>query len=379
LKVEAKQRRREPLKVLVVDDSPVVRQVVRQILVASDQIGLVDVASNASLAMRKIKKIDPDVVTLDVEMPGKDGLETLAQIMAESPRPVIMLSAYTAEGADKTLQALELGAVDCIQKPSGRLSRDIQSIEKELVAKVCVLGRSRSKLTRLRKKLAAKEKASQAGAQDFQKSATDLSKIEGIVAIGASTGGTDAIRHLLENLPSNLPLGLVVVQHMPPTFTGAFAKRLNQLCRLQVQEAKNRDLIYPGRVLLAPGHSHMEVRQDEMASYVELHKRPAVSGHRPSVDVLFSSVAAQCKEAAMGILLTGMGKDGAEGLLQMKQQGALTVAQNEQSCVVFGMPKAAVQLNAAQQVLGIMRIPKRIEEWSRSRMGKISKNKKSRT
>lgn len=335
---------------LVVDDSPVVRQVLSKLLSAHPAIGRVDIAPNGKLALRKLEKLDPDVITMDVEMPGMDGLATLRRIMRDSPRPVIMLSAFTYKGADKTIRALELGAVDFIQKPSGRLSRDITEVGDELIKKIEAVAFS----IRTKKKHALNlngEAETNVGHRVLLPSVNESGRA--IVAIGASTGGTEAIRQVLTGLPPEFPLGIVVVQHMPAGFTRSFAERLNQLCRIEVKEAANRDMIIPGRALIAPGSYHMLVQKGEYGDFVELSKSREVNGHRPSVDVLFNSVAEYYGREAIGVILTGMGRDGASGLKQMHDMGALTIGQNEASCVVYGMPKVAADESAVEVVSDI--------------------------
>ncbi len=337
--------------VLVVDDSPVVRQVLSQMLAADAAFGDVTTAPSGALAMRKIHKLDPDVVTLDVEMPYQDGLTTLEQIMAESPRPVIMVSAHTQEGASKTIRALELGAVDFVSKPTGKLARHIAAIGEELKGKIKAVSQLKKKWQRRAARRPSKP-ITAGGSRPDRKTSGEVE----IVAIGASTGGTDAIRRVLTSLPADFPAGLVVVQHMPAGFTASFAARLNELCALEVKEASNRDLIKPGRALLAPGHSHLIVRREELGAFVELSTAPEVSGHRPSVDVLFESVAEIYGAKAVGVLLTGMGRDGAMGMRQLHRRRAVTIAQNAESCVVFGMPKAAIEEGSASLVAPLSQI-----------------------
>ena len=345
---------RRPIRVLVVDDSPVVRQVVRALLEEDPAIGAVETAASGNLALRKIQKFDPDVVTLDVEMPMVDGIATLSTIMRTAPRPVIMLSAVTQSGAAKTVEALELGAVDFIPKPAGRLSRDIASVGSELRHKIrAVAGlaerwaRQRSKAGRRPVTLSESVRRTLQARVDAAQPAVD------VVAIGASTGGTEAIRKVLVGLPADFPASIVVVQHMPEGFTRSFAARLNELSKIEVKEASTRDVLRPGRALLAPGHRHMVTRQGEYGGFVELNALPPVSGHRPSVDVLFQSVAETYGGRAIGVLLTGMGRDGADGMKLLKQGGAMTIAQDAGSCVVFGMPRMAIQEGGASLVANI--------------------------
>ncbi len=349
---------RTPISVLVVDDSPVVRQVLSQLLTADPFIGEVDTAPSAGVALRKIRKRDPDVVTMDVEMPGTDGLAALEEIMATAPRPVIMVSAVTHEGAEKTLRALSIGAVDFIPKPGGPRSRDIAQIATELREKIRAVAPSKAKLARRRPRPGpGAEPKPPPAPRPAVKRVCRGRPLPHVVAVGASTGGTDAILQVLLRLPADFPVGVLVVQHMPEGFTRSFARRLDELCPLEVKEAANHDLVQPGRVLLAPGHSHMVLQRDDDMLFVELSRAPEVNGHRPSVDVLFDSVADVCQNRSVAVLLTGMGRDGASGMRRIHDAGALTMAQDQESCVVFGMPKVAIQegsvdLVANQQGLG---------------------------
>lgn len=333
------------ISVLVVDDSPVVRQVLTRLLLEDPAIGSVDTAPNASVALRKIHKHDPDVVTMDVNMPGMDGLAALEGIMTTSPRPVLMVSALTQEGAEKTLRALSLGAIDFISKPDGRLSRDIAQIGIELREKVRAVAPLKVRFQRRARHATCS--ASSIPPPPIPAAALRRVSVKKasaqVIGIGASTGGTDAILQLLSRLPTDFPVGILIVQHMPPGFTLSFARRLNDLTHLDVKEAQPKDLVLPGRALLAPGHSHMIVRRGELGAYVDLEQGPEVSGHRPSVDVLFDSIAEQFGARSIAALLTGMGRDGASGMRHLRAVGAETLAQDEKSSVVFGMPKAAIQ------------------------------------
>jgi len=321
------------LRVLVVDDSAVVRRVLTRILSQDPSIGMVETAVNGEIALRKIKRFDPDVVTMDVEMPGMDGITTLQHIMRDSPRPVIMLSGHTSEGAVKTIEALEVGAMDFLQKPDGLGSAPIVDISGQLLEKIKAVAPAKDSLIRRIETLARNRAIIReahrvsdgppAGPARWSKPPETKARTVKVVAIGASTGGTAAIRLILEQLPEPFPVGVVIVQHMPETFTAAFAQRLNELCKLEVKEAADGDLLRPGRALVAPGHSHMIVRHDAIADHVELNQDPPINGHRPSVDVLFFSVAEVFGAGGLGILLTGMGRDGATALGAIRSAGGM--------------------------------------------------------
>lgn len=333
---------------LIVDDSPVVRQAISQELEKSPIISSVITAPNGSLAIRKTQKYQPDVITMDVEMPGMDGIQTLREIVKICTTPVIMLSAYTAEGQQHTLKALELGAVDFIQKPDTRRSRDVVAVVDELIEKIIAV--TDHKPTFVPQPPQALQQP-----DEFKPRMAPNDK-PGLITIGASTGGTKAIREILLGLPPDLFAGIVIVQHMPANFTGPFAKRLDQACGLTVKEAQHRDMIQPGRVLIAPGHSHLKLKSDALGLFVELSRDKKVSGHRPSVDVLFQSVPKDIISKTVAVLLTGMGRDGADGLLEISKMGGHTVAQDAFSSAVYGMPRAAVEINAARKVLPLKQI-----------------------
>lgn len=337
-----------PARVLVVDDSAVVREALRAELLTREGIGAVETAADGATALRKVGRFDPDVVTMDVEMPGLDGLATLRRLMAQAPRPVIMLSAHTTAGAARTIRALEMGAVDFIEKPTAQNGHDLRLVVSDLCSKIGVLcGRWRGRRPR-------------AGPRPEEPSPRSGLPAGGaaraVVAIGASTGGTEAIREVLEGLPRDLAAGVLVVQHMPAGFTLAFANRLDQLCALEVKEARHRDLVRPGRVLVAPGDHHLLVRREGNTPFVELGCGPRVKGHRPSVDVTMQAAADVFGSRTVGVLLTGMGKDGASGMQRIQEKGGRTIAQDEDSSVVFGMPKAAIDLGVVDEVQSLASI-----------------------
>jgi len=336
------------IRVLIVDDSATARAVLYEILSSDPLIEVVATASDAYIARDKIVELKPDVVCLDVEMPRMDGITFLKKLMHYIPVPVVMVSSLTQNGAKTTLEALESGAVDFVGKPHSHIYDGVDSMKEELLAKI---------------KMASKVKVRQRSLKSLQQANTNsLSETTNkILAIGASTGGTEALKDVLMALPRNAP-GTVVVQHMPSNFTGPFAERLNGLCSMEVREARNGDSITPGVVLIAPGDYHMVVRRSGARYYVEIGTGEKVSGHRPSVDVLFNSIAKVVGTNAVGVILTGMGGDGARGLLAMRHAGAMTLGQDEASSVVYGMPKVAYELGSVIKQLPLSKIPNGILE-----------------
>lgn len=355
-------------KVFIIDDSALVRHVLTDLLSKDPTIEVVGQAMDPIFAMEKLKKIHPDVITLDVEMPRMDGITFLKHLMSSSaPIPVVICSSLTGKGADTTIRALEAGAVEIITKPKVGVKGFLE--ESAMILRDAVKGAAKAKLKKelySDKKLLPFIPATKLTA-DAVLSKGNLGNItettDKVIAIGASTGGTEALRVVLEAIPPGLP-GIVIVQHMPEAFTTAFANRLNGLCRTEVREAKNGDRIRPGVALIAPGNKHMLLRRSGAQYHVDVRDGPLVSRHRPSVDVLFRSVARYAGKNAMGIIMTGMGDDGATGLLEMKETGAFTVAQDEASCVVFGMPNEAVKRGAVEKVLPLNDIPKMMVEKS---------------
>ena len=332
-------------KVLIVDDSALMRQLLTQILSSDPELEVVGTAGDPYVAREKIKSLNPDVLTLDIEMPRMDGLTFLEKLMRGHPMPVIMISSLTGKGADTTLRALSLGAIDYVSKPKVDVSNGTIEQAEEIVAKVKAAAKAR-----VRRPAIAPPPAALTG-RTYQFSATHK-----VVAIGASTGGTEALKDLLSPLPADFP-GIVIVQHMPETFTHQFAARLDSLCKIRVKEAQDGDRILPGHALLAPGGHHMAVVRKGMEYAVHVYRGERVNRHLPSVDVLFSSCARNMGKNALGVLLTGMGADGARGMLEMKQTGSFTIAQDESTSVVFGMPREAILLNAVDQVLPLGQIP----------------------
>jgi len=339
------------VKVLIVDDSAVVRQTLNKILESDRRFKVIGTASDPYMAASKIAKEVPDVITLDVEMPRMDGLTFLKKIMSQHPIPVVIISSLTSKGTETALRALEYGAIDIITKPQ----INTKEFFEEAKIKICdiVLGASMSTAKRkIKLPPTVQPKYSADAVISKTVSRSMLETTEKVVAVGASTGGTEAIRTLLESLPLDTP-GIVIVQHMPEQFTKSFANRLNETCRITVKEAENGDSVIRGRALIAPGNRHMLLKRSGARYYVEVKDGPLVNRHRPSVDVLFRSVAQYAGKNAIGVILTGMGDDGAKGLLEMHQVGARTIAQDEKSCVVFGMPKEAIKLNAADKILSL--------------------------
>ncbi len=341
------------IKVLIVDDSAVVRKVLSTELPKAEDIEVVGTAIDPYVARDKIVRLKPDVITLDLEMPRMDGLTFLGKLMKFYPLPVIVISSLTPKGSDTALRALELGAVDVIGKPGSAFT--VADVSKTLIEKIRVAATARIAMPAPPPQSETPQPAATIAPPAHMLQHTT----HNILAIGASTGGTRAIESLLTQLPADTP-GTVIVQHMPEHFTKGFAERLNGLCRMEVREAQNNDMVTPGLALVAPGNYHMVLRRDGARYFVQIKTGPPVHHQRPSVDVLFHSVARQAGSNALGVILTGMGADGADGLLAMRNAGASTIAQDEASCVVFGMPKEAIALGAAEQIVSLDKIPARI-------------------
>ena len=335
----------DKVRVLVVDDSALMRQLLSSMMQSDRDIEVVGAAPDPLVARQMIKDLNPDVVTLDVEMPNMDGISFLEKIMKLRPMPVLMISSLTQAGAEATLQALELGAVDYIAKPKVDLQQGLAEKQAEIVEKVKIAAKARVRSRASASARAAGPTVARAG----------FSTTERIVAIGASTGGVEALREVLCGLPADSP-AVVVTQHMPAGFTTRFAERLDSLAQVTVREAADGERVLPGHVYIAPGNWHLEVVRTGANYTCRLNDGPAVTGHRPSVDVLFRSVAASARGNAIGVILTGMGKDGAEGLKQMRAAGAATIGQNEATCIVYGMPKAAAALGATEIELPIEKV-----------------------
>ncbi|HEX8949100.1 MAG TPA: chemotaxis response regulator protein-glutamate methylesterase [Dissulfurispiraceae bacterium] len=338
-------------KVMIVDDSAVIRHLLTEILSRTDDLEVAGTAQDPVFALGKIKKIKPDVITLDVEMPRMDGLTFLEELMRTDPIPVVMVSALTQKGCETTLRALEMGAVDFVEKPVIDISKGVIELGEEIVGKVRAAARARLRTGRRGAGTQPTGRTSP-GSPPFALDPRRMSTTDRIIAIGASTGGTEAITEVVSALPESTP-GIVIVQHMPPVFTRSFAERLNSLSRMDVKEARAGDRVLRGAVLIAPGNRHMTIRRNGAMYYADLSDGPMVHFVRPSADVLFHSVARCAGKNAIGVILTGMGEDGAKGLRKMKEEGAFTIAQNEATSVVFGMPRKAIEMQAADRVLAL--------------------------
>ena len=366
----------KPVRVLVVDDSASVRQTLVNVLSGDPEIEVMGVASDPYVAARRIAEEIPDVITLDVEMPHMDGITFLKKLMAQHPIPVVMCSSLTTEGSETLMQALEAGAVDIIVKP--KIAAADHLAESAIMICEAVKGAAKARVRRPRTPRPANPKAE---ARGYGEPAPKLSAdamlpparagsamaktTEIVVCVGASTGGTEALRDFLVALPANAP-GIVIVQHMPEKFTAAFSNRLNGLCEVTVKEAEDGDAVLRGHVLIAPGGRHMLLERRGARYQVAVKDGPLVSRHRPSVDVLFRSAARAAGPNAVGVIMTGMGDDGARGLLEMKQAGAFTVAQDEESCVVFGMPKEAIALGGVDRIVSLDDIAREVL-WAQAR------------
>ena len=338
---------KQKIKTLIVDDSAIVRKILSEELSRFPDIDVVGTAPDPFVARDKILKLQPEVITLDIEMPRMDGLTFLRKLMKHYPLPVIIVSSLTPKGSKLALEAMEIGAVDVIAKPGGSYS--VGDMSNMLAEKIRI-----ASVANISRRL------------DYQ---TDYERPEPIralaetthkvIAIGASTGGTEALKEVLTKMPPNSP-GIVIVQHMPANFTTAFAERLNSICQVTVKEAEDNDSVTPGKALIAPGNYHMLLRRSGARYYVEVKDGPRVHHQRPSVDILFKATAKYAGPNSIGVIMTGMGADGAEGLLEMKQAGAKTIAQDEKTCVVFGMPKEAIKLGAADKVVPLGQVANEI-------------------
>lgn len=348
---DRKGRSKRHLNVLVVDDSAVVRQVMAGLLTGQCNMSAIT-AADPFIAMQKMKQARPDVIVLDLEMPRMDGLTFLRKIMAEDPIPVVVCSSLAGEGTEAAFRALEEGAVDIVTKPQLGVKGFLEDSATILIDTIRAAAHARAILS---KKTCRESFATDDIVRAAEKPLLTRTTMK-VVAIGASTGGTEALRKLLEAMPTDCP-GIVIVQHMPQLFTDAFARRLNQVCRIEVKEAVNGDNLFEGRALIAPGNKHMSLDRNGAHYIVKITDGPLVSRHRPSVDVLFRSVARAAGVNAVGVIMTGMGDDGADGLLEMRNAGAATIAQDERTSVVFGMPKEAIVRGAVDEVVPLPKIP----------------------
>jgi len=334
------------IRVLSVDDSALMRQLMTEIINSHPDMEMVATAPDPLVARDLIKKFNPDVLTLDVEMPRMDGLDFLEKLMRLRPMPVVMVSSLTGKGSEITLRALELGAIDFVTKPQLGIREGMLAYSEMIADKIRTASKARlSKSVNLEQPRILRH--------------TPLLSSEKLIAIGSSTGGTEAIRHVLQPLPPTCP-ALMITQHMPPGFTRSFAERLNKLCQITVKEAEDGERVLPGHAYIAPGDRHMELARSGANYQVKLNDGPAVNRHRPSVDVLFRSVAQFAGRNAVGVILTGMGNDGAAGMLEMHRAGAYTLAQNEASCVVFGMPRVAIATGGVNEVVDLCQISQRM-------------------
>ncbi|MGX1113248.1 two-component system chemotaxis response regulator CheB [Pseudoalteromonas sp. MBR-15] len=331
------------IKVLIVDDSPLIRGLLKEILEQADDIHVVGSAEDPYEAREQIKRLNPDVLTLDIEMPKMDGLSFLKNLMRLRPMPVVMISTLTQKGSPITLEALETGAVDFIAKPTANVSQSLQRYAHLLHQKIRTAAGARVR--------AFKEQNLEA---DSALSTLQF-KANSVLAIGASTGGTEAIKEVLVRMPEQCP-PIVITQHIPPVFSTSFAMRMDRTCKINVKEAEHGDKLRPGWAYIAPGDQHLSVVKQGSALYCQLDTSELVNRHRPAVDVLFNSLLVACPKATIAALLTGMGSDGAKGLLALKQAGAYTIAQDELSSVVWGMPKAAIELDAAHEIVRLDKI-----------------------
>jgi len=349
------------IRVFIVDDSAVVRKVLTELLADVSGIEVIGTAQDPIFAQARMEKSWPDVIILDVEMPRMDGITFLKKIMAERPTPVIMCSTLTSEGTKTSIQALSVGAIDVIAKPKVNLKASLPEASSELVAAIRTAAKANmasvkpkpiAPIPKVAVKLTADAMLSRGVSRNVRKTGA-------LIAMGASTGGTQALEAVLTALPANT-LPILIVQHMPENFTRTFAERLNSLCRVEVKEAEDNDALLPGRVLIAPGGRHMMLHTTQFGASVQVKDGPQVSRHKPSVDVLFRSVSKYAGKNALGIIMTGMGDDGAKGLKEMHDSGAKTIAQNEATCVVYGMPQEAVKLGAADHIIALNKIPEMI-------------------
>lgn len=341
------------IKVLIIDDSALVRKLLTEILNEDPNIEVVGAAPDPLIAREKIKATNPDVLTLDVEMPKMDGLTFLSNLMRLRPMPVVMVSTLTEKGADVTMRAMEMGAIDFVSKPKLGATYRLADYSEEIISKVKTAAAVR--ISAVRESLCSSPDMDKGMVKASQ--VKHFSTTDKIVAIGASTGGTEAIKHVLTQLPANFP-GIVITQHIPAAFSASFADRVNEMSALEVSEARDGDQIIPGCAFIAPGDKHLKIRKSGARYICHLDDGPAVNRHKPSVDVMFNSIAKKVGPNAVGVILTGMGADGANGLKQMRDAGARTIGQDEASSVVWGMPGAAFKAEAVEKVVALNDVAK---------------------
>ncbi len=350
------------IRVLIVDDSALMRKLLTDLIQSDPSLEVIGAAKDAYVARDMIKALKPDVLTLDVEMPRMDGLSFLSNLMRLRPMPVVMISSLTEHGADTTMKALALGAVDFVSKPKVDIENGMQQSAAEINGKIKIAAQARIATL---SQTARQPKFEAEPHQQVNKPQPLKVKETGkqIIAVGASTGGTEAIKEILKKIRHDLP-GIVITQHIPALFSRSFAERMNRYTALQVSEAEDKQLILPGHVYIAPGDYHMQVFKEDDHYRCRLNDKAPVNRHRPSVDVLFESVVKNVGSSAIAVILTGMGRDGAQGLKKMRDVGAYTIAQNKESCVVWGMPKAAINLGAAKDVLSLSAIAAKLNEFA---------------
>lgn len=356
----------EKVKVIIVDDSAFMRNALKKMLESDPDITVVSTARDGKEGIEKIKLYKPDVVTMDIEMPRMDGLTALKYLMENNPLPVLMISSLTQEGAQSTMEALSLGAVDFIPKEMSFSSLSIMNIKSDLIDKIKHIAKKRifskkslhfnrlqknkSPLKTITKLETKKDKVEKSLEKSVSIPTIRKNKVE-IIALGISTGGPKALQVMLPMLPANLPVGMLIVQHMPKAFTGPFAERLNGLCKVKIKEAEHGDIVTPGTVYIAPGGSHMKLDSTGLRKTIVISDEPSNTIHKPSVDVMMLSVAEAVKGKILGVIMTGMGSDGAYGMVKIKQQNGITIAESEESCIVYGMPKAAVAKNVVDHIV----------------------------
>lgn len=355
------------IRVVVVDDSALIRGLLREIIDGAADMSCVAVAPDPLVARERIRELNPDVITLDVEMPKMDGLEFLSRLMRLKPTPVVMVSSLTERGTEIALRALELGAVEIVAKPKMDIVNGMNGYADEIREKIRAAAQSTVGKTPM-----ISVPPSHSADAVLPKHSRPLLKSEKLIIVGASTGGTEALKEFLQPMPADAP-GILIAQHMPEMFTRSFAARLDSLCRITVKEAEHGERVLPGHAYIAPGHSHLLLGVSGANYVCELSQAPPVNRHRPSVDVLFRSAANVAGRNAVGVILTGMGRDGAQGMLEMKQAGAYNFAQDESSCVVFGMPKEAIAAGGVDEILPLREIAPRLLNWLHTKGGRATR------